>query len=219
MKVLDSIGEAANVAWVDDDTLVVERRSPDNPYAFSLWSITADGGDLARLTAIEASGCRDISYRFPQRLPDGRIGAVRDCSGELPIDQSRTYVALDPATGAETELAPLNEVGAQPSSDGRPPPDLNPTTTTWTPDLSSAVAVIGNSNCVSLASLDDSGVGPLDLTLPDGTRVDEYLRMPPGGPCTDDIRAAGAAYAPDGDRLAFAASPDSWGVCRARPNR
>ena len=222
---VDQVGQSLAAAWIDDDTLVIEKNDQDpiaiehataDQLGYSLWTMQSDGADLARLTPEKAPGCRIVDYRFPTRLPNGAIGAVRTCRGELASDDDTSdYVSLDPKTGSETVLAPLSPAGTCPVFEGLPIPDFNPNVVTWAPDMSYAVIVAGG--CSRLGLLDQDGVKPFDASLPDGRRLDEGLLGPGFGPCESDIEVRGL-HPPDGRTLAVAVAPDASGDATSRRN-
>lgn len=211
---LAELGEVLGAAWLNNETIVVERAEEDARSAgrYGLWLVKLSGDEPVRLTPEDPGECRRLDYRFPRLLPDGRVGAVRDCGGDLPSDQTRSYVAIDPDDRSEEVVAPLGPAGNRPSFEGVPLQDFNPGFVSWYPDMKRAVITVGNSICTNLATLTKKGVGGLDLSLPDGHRVDAGVMADPAGSCTSQIRAANAAVSPDGSQVAFAASVSSTGV-------
>jgi WD40 repeat protein len=91
---------------------------------------------------------------------------------------------------------------------------INPGQVAWNPTLSRAIIAVGNGLCSDLGTLTRQGVSEFNVVVEDGDhswRLDDGLHHPASEPCTQG-RAAGPAWSPDGQQIAFLASPQSVGV-------
>jgi len=201
-RLLLPIADYGDVAWLTDDTFVVERhRITEGPVIFELWAGRPDGSNFRKVQVRPGSLCRLDDVHRPYRLPDGRLGAVRRCfpkNSDSPLVHNDSLVAVHLETGALTRLASLS------------PTDDAVTHVAWDPDLRHAIASI-TSNCGTLVRVTPSGTAPLDLRVgPSGhtwnTADQEAATQPASGCDAKYGTVGGVTAAPDRRRIAFYAS-------------
>lgn len=207
--VLIGVHDFAGVAWLSSGWLVV-GLNPENVSAPNeIWRLRPDGEGFHRLRLPEDSECQRTDYLSPVALPDGRVGLVKACFLEsrtafIPIQYS--LVAARPRDSALEPLVTTRPLGYLRSFAA---PGL-----TVSPDMSVALVSAGNILCESIVAVDSGGVRYLPVTVGAGSRswrLDEYF-VTDARLCTELGRAGGAAWSPDGRRVAFLGSPQSIGV-------
>lgn len=155
-------------------------------------------------------------YERPQMLPSGKLGFVRFCvkSLELPVGQREefTLVALDLQSGE------LERIMKEPAYDREPISNF-----TWNPSMSKGVLGIGGLDA-TLYWIGPEGPEPMEIMVGEGDQrwllSDALINFPAN---IDDEnsarigRATRPAWSPDGQTIAFLASPIA--VNRSGPAR
>jgi hypothetical protein len=194
------IADYGEAAWLTADTFVIERhRITEGPVIFELWAGRPDGTNFRKVNVRTGSQCRLDDVHQPYRLPDGRLGAVRQCSpknADSPLAHINTLVAVDLRTGGLTTLA----------SQG----DRVVTDVAWDPGMRKAIASSASS-CGTLVSLTPSGTAPLDLRVGPSSHTwntaDQETAAPSNGECDAKYGTVGGVTGPPGNRrIAFHAS-------------
>jgi WD40 repeat protein len=200
-RLLLPIADYGDVAWLTDNTFVIERhRVTEGPVIFELWAGRPDGSNFRKLGVRPGEQCRLDDVHRPYRLPDGRLGAVRRCfpkNVDSPLVHNDSLVAVHLATGALTRLASLSHDDAV-------------TRVVWDPDLRHAIASI-TSSCGTLIRVTPSGTAPLDLRVgPSGhtwNTADQQAAMRSKAECGSKYGTVGdVTAAPGSRRIAFHAA-------------
>src|SRR5260221_5818514 len=86
------------VAWLSSEMIVIERHPPtQGPVEFELWTARTDGSHMRKIPLHADPRCRIDDVHLPYRLPDGGLGAVRECSPKnaaSPFSEQNTLVAV-----------------------------------------------------------------------------------------------------------------------------
>jgi hypothetical protein len=91
VRLLVPIADYGAVAWLSSDTFVIERhRITEGPVVFELWAGRPDGTNFRKLNVRTGPQCRLDDVHTPYRLPDGRLGAVRECVPKNSDSAART---------------------------------------------------------------------------------------------------------------------------------
>ena len=159
-----------DVAWLDADTLVVMTDVEDrleDIQVLRLASIDADGSNLRELPLLNIRGCPHTMMRFPERLPDGRLGYARDCLETKSPGASVTLRAYDALRAEDAQLASVR----LPHFTGR---------FSYAPGLQRGIVAGGCAFRACLRWILPSGLAPVDTAVelpanptwsPDGTRI------------------------------------------------
>jgi hypothetical protein len=196
-----------DLAWLTNGWMLVGYEiTPTKPGSLGeVWRFHPDGTGFKRVGLAQDATCRQTEYRFPSALPDGRFAALKTCwapFGVLPVAQE-TVIAADPASGTTSILADLHS-------------DAHPTHISWDPKLDRAMASDNSGICATMYWLSRQGVEFPSITIGDGTRSwrldDPLLRDPNrcGNPSLG--RAQFPQWSPDGQTIAFIASPQTIGL-------
>jgi hypothetical protein len=174
------------------------------PHAFELWRMREDGSNFQKVALPDDPACERTSYGGVSVLHDGRLAVNKLCDKPLGTSPTATYgvVAYDPLTGKTETLVPLQS-------------EVNPGATSWNPTIDRAIASESSGICGSIAWLTRTGPEYIRIKLGEGTRqwaLDAYFRAPASQDCTNQGRAVGGAWSPDGRQVAFLASPQSIGL-------
>ena len=201
------IADYGEVAWLSSDTFVIERhRVTEGPVIFELWAGRPDGTNFRKLKVRTGPQCRLDDVHTPYRLPDGRLGAVRECApknSDSAIERKNTLVAVAVTTGALTWLASLGDDVA--------------TDVAWDLNMQHAIVSI-TSNCGTLIRVTPSGTAPLDQRVgPRGhtwNTADQVAASAKGACDAKYGSAGGVSGSPGNTRIAFhaATSPRAPGV-------
>jgi hypothetical protein len=193
---------SAGIAWARTGGLVVSfGLDPSDPATpIHLFRMDVDGRNRTDLDLPQLAGCQRTDYLRPERLPDGRIGAVRQCipAAQTGGDWPTFLVGIDPTTTAVEELTPNLSTGTVVRIDGY----------AWTPDLKQAVVAEGSRVCQTLFVADSRGLTPLDLVVADdhgSFNIREMAELA-GDDCGATGQADSPTRSPDGKTLMFAAS-------------
>jgi hypothetical protein len=193
------------VAWTEPNRLVVAYTP--NPTEIGseteIWQVEVATGRLSPLTLREPKECQATNYHDPTALSDGLVGVVRQCilDRNNPIADSFVLLQLSPTQQRETEI--VSELG------------FDPIQFSWRPRLGKGIAARGDDTCSTLVSLHRGSVTYPSITIPGGQGtvvIDSTLVEPEGRTCTDKPRASWPDLSPDGQTVAFFASPESVGV-------
>lgn len=199
-----SPGPYFGIAWINERLLAVGRsplsREEGNA---TVVSIATDDSSVQPLVRAQDPTCQVTDYLHPTRLPDGRLGVTESCIRTM----SRTDVSL---IAYSTRDATTERLTRSP---------ITPARVSWSPGLE--VAVISNSDelCSGIARLKDGSVEYFDTVVADdGMQFnlrDAYTSVGIDG-CKSTGLADWPSWSPDGDLIAFFASPSSVGVEGAR---
>lgn len=163
-----------------------------------------DGSSFEKLPLPDAEGGLPAAYGGVSVLPDGRLGLVRACSP--PDGRARAEYALlafDPERTTLETLAKLDR-----------PLDSH----TWDPPLRRGLYSRNSGICAGIGALSRAGLEPLEVSVVEDVgswRIDSPLVAENGDCSSDEGRAKGPAWSPDGSAVAFLASPRSIGVSGA----
>jgi len=154
VRLLVPIADYGAVAWLSSDSFVIERhRITEGPVIFELWAGRPDGTNFRKVNVPTGPQCRLDDVHTPYRLPNGRLGAVRECApknSDSVLVRRNTLVGVEVATGKLTWLASLGDDVA--------------TDVAWDPNMQQAIAS-STSNCGTLIRVAPSGTAPLDLRI------------------------------------------------------
>lgn len=197
--------EYRDLAWLPNDWLVVSR-SADPADVGSRGALYRFREDSTELQEIEMPpiACDRTDYLVPTALPDGRLGAMRRCWP--PEDEGNVaraeLIALDVETGDVEVLADLAELGNVPTGQF-----------TWDPAMERGFLAHGSGVCQSILAVSRDGVDYPAIEVSNGTRsftLDEMFDD--DAECEDTGQADFPAWSPDGEQVAFFASPEASGV-------
>ena len=187
-------GAPTTITWPSANRLVVGYlRRPQDPAApVELAQLGLEGNRFRRIPLPLDQGCTRTQYLNPIAVGEGRLGVIKVCDLDTEASIPITYS--------------LMEVGYLRS--------FVPPSFTVNPDATAAIVSAGNLLCGSIALVDKGGVSYFPITLgEDGEtwRLDEWFTSDERL-CTDQGRARGAVWSPDGLSVAFLGSPQSIGV-------
>ena len=203
--VIDITG-SGGLTWLDARKIVVSRPrdATDVASPHDLAIVDTVSGNWEEMPLPSLDGCQRTDYLRPQRLVDGRIGAIRRC---IPSDLQSGgdwptwLIAVDPTTLEVEELTPNLSTGTV----------VNISSYAWDPNLKMAIVSEGSRVCQTLQAVDDSGMSPIDLLVTvDGKSFN--LNDAPSGDCSATGQADDPTIAPDGSAFAFTASAAAIGV-------
>jgi WD40 repeat protein len=190
--------ESANmfgVAWSESETLFVVDSGTEP--GTSVVAVPALGGNPETVRLPQLRGCRLTDYLHPTRLPDG-VAFYQSC---LPLteDSPRALVRYDEVAHS---ISPLTK-GIFP---------FNPNQFAFHPSMEQGVFSSSSGICSGIGWIEDGSVAFRNITIPvDGEpyRLDEFLRDQSN--CSG-IGASWPTWSPDGETVAFLASPEAIGV-------
>ena len=204
-------GAPTTITWPSATRLVVGYvRRPHDPAApTELARLRPNGEGFRGIPLPQDQACSRTQYVNPIALGEGRLGVVKVCNldGEqasIPTSYSLMQVAM-----AGGELAPLVTTEPLGYLSSFVPPSF-----TANPQATAAIVSAGNLLCGSIALVDRDGVRYFPVTVGEGGqtwRLDEWFTSEERL-CTDQGRARGAAWSPDGLSVAFLGSPQSIGI-------
>jgi WD40-like Beta Propeller Repeat len=201
--ILDGQHSFFDLAWLPDGWLVLNRSGLsvfDN--AETLWRARPDGLGLVELSLATGSPtCRRFRYLGPTTLPSGRVGFLRWCDVR---GSDRTILALMTYDMTRAKARPLMSR----------PLGYNPDQFTWNPSMTQGLFGLTSGICAGMGAMTRREATDLALSLPVAGRphpVQEDLQLPGDADCSAAIRADMPTWSPDGQRIAFLASPDSIG--------
>src|SRR5687768_6063525 len=189
------------VAWIDEDRLAVAY----NPEGLiggesELWQLRTDGTGFQPLTATTDPRCTRLDDTDPARLPDGRIGFVRTCALRERTTETTEHhlMAYDSGLGAPVRLADAGCYVSQYS---------------WDPGGTVAAFSCGSRICQGVALVSADGVEPIGMVVREGDHAFDLAgHFKDESDCSATGRADFPAWRPDGEQVAFFASPRSVGV-------
>ena len=200
-------GDYGWLAWLPNGWLVVRYEVSDRgQFTWRLWRLHLDGSGLTPLPLDADPACRQTRYYGPIALPDGRLGferrclSLKDASGRPLTEGSRYLMAYDVETGTVERL--VAEQLTFPTGQN-----------TWNPTMTRGLLGTGGSLCASLAWLTPARIEYPSFVIEEDGRswpLDDYFGDE--DTCTRDGRAGLPAWSPDGQTIAFLASPQSMGV-------
>jgi hypothetical protein len=204
-----STGDYAGIAWLTSGTLVAARAVAATPagnrLSFEFVAIDPISGEERVLDVTADPACWREIYLSPQNLPSGRLGFVRTCVHSVngvPPDES-DVLGMD-LQSLRTE--PLMRLGDLTGSKA-PVLSINAAGDTVFYDIGAGI-------CAGIAvARKDMPEDRLNAVV-SGDGHSFNLNTPANlhGPCDGEGRAGAPALSPDGEWLAFGASPGSVGV-------
>jgi hypothetical protein len=198
---------SSGVAWIDQETLAISRELDPTDIASPrhLYTLDIPTGMWTDLDLPSLADCSRTDYAGPERLPDGRIGAIRTCyPHQINPHQPTVLVAVDPLSRAVEELTQDLSTGTVVRLEGY----------AWSPSLTDAVVSRGSRICQMLLLAEPTGLSPIDLVVSDEGGSFNLREMPDssGGDCDSTGQAEAPTRSPDGKMLVFAASTRAKGV-------
>ena len=202
-------GDYGSLAWLPNGWLIVRYEVSDREVqrpTRRLWRLHLDGSGLTPLPLDADPACRQTWYHGPTALPDGRLGFEKSCrglkdeSGRPLTEDTRYLMAYEVETGAVERL-----VAEQLTFPRRQ--------YTWNPTLTRGLSGAGGTLCASLAWLTPTRIEYPSFVIEEDGRswpLEDYFGDE--DTCTRDGRAGSPAWSPDGQTIAFLASPQSMGV-------
>lgn len=200
-------GGLTQPTWLDDGWIYFVLRVQDVYRQQEIWRAKPDTkAEQVNLPPLD--GCRLTRWNNLHRLPDGRLGLVRECLTEDVRNDWSDVVAYSPETGKVETIATLGS--------------MTVSTLTWTSDLKSGYASYTSSICATVSPVTTNGIQrfthPVEI---DGRRwtIDAEFFRPTEESCVDDGRAYYPILLPDDKTLLLAASPTSQGRSGAARTR
>lgn len=193
-------GEYFDAAWIERDRLVVDVDLEEQ--ASRLEPLREMGSDGTGLRLLDLPRRYDECFRVienrPARLTDGRLGYMETCEFEDITATSRQRLLAWDFRGAPVTLIEA-------------PAGI--TSYTWDPEVRHGLWSRDSSICAGIGTMTrGEGLSGLPISLPDADWTLDASLENPDGDCTDEGRAGGPAWSPNGKTIAFAASPQSAGV-------
>jgi hypothetical protein len=199
-------------AWIDAASIVMARRAPNADGLTEPARLVRMSVDSTSVTELPFRPSNDECWRIqefrPVRLPDGRLGFLRECQPREfdGIDFSVIWhdiVALDLRDGRQEVLAKLGNPWIHGEHRMLYSFSLRP-------DMSEGVAYLGTLICDGIARFDRSGLAALDFPLgpgPSARNLDESFQRD----CPDTINVREPSWSPEGTELAVFVSTDASG--------
>ncbi|HET9458267.1 MAG TPA: hypothetical protein VFO78_13055 [Candidatus Limnocylindrales bacterium] len=192
------------VAWLPDGEMVVGRRVGDADDA-RLAVIDPADGSARNIVLAEDGRCWRERHLSPTALPDGRLGFVHVCMHDAdnhPPDETEIR-ALDVSSGVVERLIAIGPLGITQNVQF-----------TAAPSLREAVVAVGAGICGGLVIYSAAGVPRQFAVEIEGAGRQFSLATPVNldGHCDDTGTAFSPDFSPDGEMLAFFASPAAVGV-------
>lgn len=192
--------EYYSIVEVDEDVIAFSR---DSEYRNSLWYAKEGDKSLRKLTIPEDPRCGlYTNYHVDSTFSNGDLQLWESCFNK--VGGTLTYIwSYDWRTGRMREIAGPLPLGTKQVS--------------WNPDGTRGVAFLYSGLARStLFWVWKGGFGSLDLVVSDGNRSWNLKNFFPDFPHDDDLtRKTGEAgpgdWAPNGETIAFFASPDAIG--------
>jgi hypothetical protein len=197
-------GNYFGAAWIDERNVVAAWKSGGIGGEGQLVSIDpVTSGQKELPFAPDDEECWRAQEDRPTRLPDGRLGFIRECQprqfrNDLSISWHRLW-AVDLANDRRELIFDLGD-----------PPRGNLYSISVRAGMQEAAVYIGTRLCDGVARGDRTGVSPISIPLtddPNGPNLDEPFKLE----CADTINARDPVWSPDGRRLAVVASFDVKG--------
>ena len=200
-------GYLTGIAWSKTGWLIIgfaAHPEAAGPAAQKVWQLRADGGGLQEISLLKDPECTRTDYMQPTALSDGRVGLVKICHLPLGTGPAATFsvVAHDLITGSTQQIF-------------GPQDKLNPAGFSFDPGIRRAVVGDGGAFCATIGWLTLNGPEALPITLGSGTRswrLDEAFQADPDQDCTKLGKATTPSWSPDGNQIAFLASPEAIGL-------
>lgn len=198
-------------AWLAPSSIVLAWRPPseDASNAAHLVSLDPKAESHQVLPFAESDDeCWRAQEVRPVRLPDSRLGFIRECQPrefkgiDYSIDWLRVWAA-DLQTGKRELLADLGDPLVY--DGGRILYSFS-----YRPGSTEGVAYLGTRICDGVALFDSAGVRPFDFRIGEGADAPN-LSEPFERACQDTINARDPVWSPDGVRIAVLASTEAKG--------
>jgi len=202
-------GWLGGIVWLRTGGFAVDYDvHPMRPGATSeVWQLQPDGSNFHSITLPGEPECRRTEYHSADPLDDGQLGLSVICNapdGAVPV-ASYGAAVYDPRTNVSKMLVSRETL-------------LRPNSISWNPAMDRAIASNGIDTCGSFAWLTPRGAEAINMTIRYGSQswnTNTYFREQdrvPAYDCTKDGIEASPHWSPDGQQIAFLASPpDSSG--------
>ena len=198
-------------AWITSRSIVVAWRPPSDDVSNAAHLVSIDPGASSH-SVLPFAESDDECWRAqevrPVRLPDTRLGFIRECQPrefegiDYSIDWLRVWAA-DLQTGKRELLADLGDPSVY--DGGRILYSFS-----YRPGLTEGVAYLGTRICDGVALFDSAGVRPFDFRIGQGADAPN-LNEPFEQQCQDTINASDSVWSPDGARIAVLVSTQAKG--------
>jgi hypothetical protein len=209
------VGHYNDLAWVDDDRLVVALDPTAKAAVPQLAEFARDGEQLADLNLPSDSHCQRTNFLFPSRLPDGRLGLIKHCIRPIESNPNSmwTQEAYEFETGKLVTLTRFGPLTRRLNSGETDEYYAHASTATWNSSMKQGLIGTGGL-CSTIARIDRHGIKELNALVESDGRswnLRDQLFADPSETCSSKGIASDPQWSVRDD-VAFFASPQAIGT-------